>query len=31
VGCISPSSLIELIEANLALEEKLEQYESEFE
>jgi hypothetical protein len=31
VGCSSPSSLIELIEANLALEEKLEQYESEFE
>jgi hypothetical protein len=31
VGFISPSSLIELIEANLALEEELEQYEGEFE
>jgi hypothetical protein len=31
VGCSSPSSLIELIEANLACEEELEQYEGEFE
>jgi len=31
VGCSSPSSLIELIEADLALEEELEQYEGEFE
>jgi hypothetical protein len=32
VGCSSPSSLIELIEADLALwEEELEQYEDEFE
>jgi hypothetical protein len=31
VGCSSPFSLIELIEANVALQEKLEQYESEFE
>jgi hypothetical protein len=31
VGCSSPSSLIELIEVDLALEEELEQYEGEFE
>jgi hypothetical protein len=31
VGCSSPSSLIEFIEVNLALEEELEQYEGEFE
>ncbi len=31
VGCSSPFGLIELIEANLALEEELEQHESEFE
>ncbi len=31
VGCSSTYSLIELIEANLALEEELEQYEGEFE
>jgi hypothetical protein len=31
VGCSSPSSLIELIEADPALDEKLEQYEGEFE
>jgi hypothetical protein len=31
VGCNSPSSLIVLIKADLALEENLEQYESEFE
>jgi hypothetical protein len=31
VGCSSSSSLIELIEVDLALEEELEQYESEFE
>jgi hypothetical protein len=31
VGYSSPYSLIELIEVNLALEEKLEQYEGEFE
>jgi hypothetical protein len=31
VGCSSPSSLIKLIEADLALEEELEQYEDEFE
>jgi hypothetical protein len=31
VGYSSPSSLIELIEVNLALEEELEQYEGEFE
>jgi hypothetical protein len=31
VGCSSPSSLIELIEADLALQEELEQYEDEFE
>ncbi len=31
VGCNSPSSLIELIEADFALEEELEQYEDEFE
>jgi hypothetical protein len=30
MGCSSPSSLIELIEADLALEEELEQYEAEF-
>ncbi len=31
VGCSSPSSLIELIEADVTLEEELEQYEGEFE
>jgi hypothetical protein len=31
VGCSSPSSLIELIEADLALKEELKQYEGEFE
>ncbi len=31
VGCSSPSSLIQLIGANLALEGELEQYEAEFE
>jgi len=31
VGCSSPSSLIELIEADLVLAEELEQYEGEFE
>jgi hypothetical protein len=31
VGCSSPSSLIQLIGANLALEEELEQYEGKFE
>jgi hypothetical protein len=31
VGCSSPSSLIELIEVDLALEGELEQYEGEFE
>jgi hypothetical protein len=31
VGCSSPFSLIELIEADVALEEELEQYEGEFE
>ncbi len=31
VGCNSPSSLIKLIEVDLALNEELEQYESEFE
>jgi hypothetical protein len=31
VGCTSASSLIKLIEVDLALEEDLEQYESEFE
>jgi hypothetical protein len=31
MSCSAPSSLIELIEADLALEEELEQYESEFE
>ncbi len=31
MGCNSPSSLIELIEADFALEEELEQYEDEFE
>jgi hypothetical protein len=31
MGCSSTYSLIELIEANLALEEELEQYEGEFE
>ncbi len=30
VDCNSPSSLIEFIEANVALEEELKQYESEF-
>jgi len=30
VGCNSPFSLIELIEADVALEEELEQYEGEF-
>jgi hypothetical protein len=31
VGCNSSSTLIELIEADLALEKELEQYEGEFE
>jgi hypothetical protein len=31
VGCNSPSTLIELIEADLALEKELEQYDGEFE
>jgi hypothetical protein len=31
VGCSSPSNLIELIEADGAFEEELEQYEGEFE
>jgi hypothetical protein len=31
VGCSSPFSLIELTEVDIALQEELEQYESEFE
>jgi hypothetical protein len=31
VGCSSPFGLIELIEADLVLEDELEQYEGEFE
>ncbi len=31
VGCGSPSSLIELIELDVALQEKIEQYKGEFE
>jgi hypothetical protein len=31
VGCSSPSSLIQLIEIDLVLEEEIEQYEGEFE